>query len=202
MSDELDIGKMPPEKSRHDLEMIITAFLPNLKHIENRFDQLTLDIRELRVDLKDVSNRVSALEKRMDKFEVLVDQRFDQLSTDLRDFKGDVNRRFEQVDNRFEQIDKRFELVDKRFEQIDKRFELIDKRFEQIEARFNQIDRRFENVDRRFDQIAASIERLGDKIDARDARQRSFTLRMFSIAISISFLGALGVLIKVFSLAP
>ncbi|MEW6258726.1 MAG: hypothetical protein AB1547_02340 [Thermodesulfobacteriota bacterium] len=108
----------------------------------------------------------------MDNFEMQVDKRFDRLTGELRDFKADVNRRFEQVDKRFEQVDKRFE----------------------------QVDKRFENVDRRFDQIAASIERLGDKIDARDARQRSFTLRMFGIAITISFLGVLGVFMKTFGI--
>jgi hypothetical protein len=62
------------------------------------------------------------------------------------------------------------------------------------------VDKRFENVDRRLDQIAASIERLGDKLDARDVRQRSFTLRMFGIAISVSFLGVPGVMAKSFGL--
>lgn len=181
------------EKLPREWEMIITAFLPNMRQIENRFDRIDSDIRDLHVGQKDLSNRMGLLEKRMDHFEIQVDKRFDQLTGELGDFKAEVNRRFEQVDKRFEQVDKRFELVDKRFEQVDRRFEQVDRRFEQIE-------KRFENVDRRFDQIASSIERLGDKIDARDARQRSFTLRMFGIAISISFLGVLGVLIKTFGI--
>uniref|UniRef100_A0A7C4RUB0 Uncharacterized protein n=1 Tax=Desulfatirhabdium butyrativorans TaxID=340467 RepID=A0A7C4RUB0_9BACT len=185
-------------------EMIVTAFMPNLKMIENRFDRIDIDIRELHVGQKDISSRMTLLEKRMDLFEAQVDKRFEQLTGEFRDFKADTKWRFEQVDKRFEQLTGelrdfkadvkwRFEQVDKRFEQIDKRFELVDKRFEQV-------DKRFEGIDHRLEQIVASIDRLGDKIDARDARQRSFTLRMFGIAITISFLGVLGVLVKTFGL--
>jgi chromosome segregation ATPase len=242
MTDDLVGQKLP-----RDAEMIVTAFLPNLKHLEGRFDRIDLDIKDLSIGIKDSNNRLSALEKRFDNFEVQVDKRFDLLSGDLNGFKGDVYRRFDLVDKRFEQIDKRFEQVDKRFEQltgdlkefkgdvyrrfeqVDKRFEQVDKRFEQVDKRFEQVDKRFEqltgdlkdfkgDVDRRFelmrsdfkelksdnnkrfDQIAASIERLGDKLDSRDARQRSFTLRMFGIAISISFFGVLGVLARTFGI--
>ncbi|MBW2708527.1 MAG: hypothetical protein JRD04_04460 [Deltaproteobacteria bacterium] len=58
------------------------------------------------------------------------------------------------------------------------------------------VDKRFEQVDKRFDQVIASIERLGDKLDYRDEKQRGFTLRMFTIAIGISILGALGAFLK------
>ena len=58
------------------------------------------------------------------------------------------------------------------------------------------VDKRFEQVDKRFEQVIASIERLGDKLDYRDERQRGFTLRMFTIAIGISILGALGAFLK------
>lgn len=228
MTDDLVGQKLP-----RDAEMIVTAFLPNLKHLESRFDRIDLDIKDLSIGIKDSNNRLSALEKRFDNFEVQVDKRFDLLSGDLNGFKGDVYRRFELVDKRFEQIDKRFEQVDKRFEQLTgdlkefkgdvyRRFEQVDKRFEQVDKRFEQltgdlkdfkgdVDRRFEQMrsdfkelksdnNKRFDQIAASIERLGDKLDSRDARQRTFTLRMFGIAISISFFGVLGVLAKTFGI--
>ena len=52
------------------------------------------------------------------------------------------------------------------------------------------VDKRFEQVDKRFEQVIASIERLGDKLDYWDERQRSFTPRMLTIAIGISILGA------------
>jgi methyl-accepting chemotaxis protein len=92
----------------------------------------------------------------------------DHLSENIRDFRSDVDRRFEGVNQRFEQVDKRFEEVDRRFEQVDKRFE----------------------------QVIASIDRLADKLDYRDEKQRGFTLRMFTIAIGISILGALGTFLK------
>ena len=96
--------------------------------------------------------------------------RFDHLQAQIDDFKVDLKDFRYDVDKRFEQVDKRFEQVDKRFEQVDKRFE----------------------------QIIASIDRLGDKLDHRDENQRAFTLRMFTIAISISILGALGAFLKSF----
>ena len=153
MTDEIIMGEgLIGQKPPRDVEMIMAAFLPNLRqHLESRFDRIDLNIKDLSIGVKDTNNRLTGLEKRMDYFEVQVDKRFDLLTGELKDFKGDVNRRFE-------------------------------------------------NVDRRFDQIAASIERLGDKLDARDTRQRSFTLQMFGIAISISFLGALGVLAKSFGI--
>jgi chromosome segregation ATPase len=191
MSDETSIDEgMVGRKLPRDVEMIVAAFMPNLKHLESRFDRIDLDIKELSIGVKDTNNRLNALEKRLDYFEVQVDKRFDLLSGELKDFKGDVYRRFDVLDR---------DLKDFKSD-VYRRFEQVDKRFEQVDKRFEQIDKRFENVDRRFDQIAASIERLGDKLDARDARQRSFTLRMFGIAISISFLGVLGVLVKTFGM--
>jgi len=76
----------------------------------------------------------------------------------------------------------------------------VDKRFDafkgDMDRRFEQVDKRFEQVDKRFDQVIASIDRLADKLDYRDEKQRGFTLRMFTIAISISILGALGAFLK------
>ncbi len=72
----------------------------------------------------------------------------------------------------------------------------VDRRFENVDKRFEQVDKRFEQVDKRFDQVIASIERLTDKLDYRDEKQRGFTLRMFTIAIGISILGVLGAFLK------
>ena len=74
-------------------------------------------------------------------------------------------------------------------------------RFEQsVDKRFEQVDKRFEQVDKRFEQIITSIDKLGDKLEHRDDNQRSFTLRMFTIAISISVIGVLGAFLKSFGL--
>jgi chromosome segregation ATPase len=69
----------------------------------------------------------------------------------------------------------------------------VEKRFDAIKL---DMDKRFEQVDKRFEQVIASIDRLGDKLEHRDEKQRAFTLRMFTIAISISILGALGAFLK------
>jgi len=69
----------------------------------------------------------------------------------------------------------------------------VDKRFDTIKT---DMDKRFEQVDKRFEQIIASIDKLGDKLEHRDETQRSFTIRMFTIAIGISILGVLGAFLK------
>ena len=80
---------------------------------------------------------------------------------------------------------------------MDKRFDSVqtdmDKRFDSVQS---DMDKRFEQVDKRFEQIIASIDRLGDKLDSRDEKQRGFTLRLFTIAIGISILGAMGAFLK------
>jgi len=83
---------------------------------------------------------------------------------------------------------------------MNRRFEEVNKRFEQVDKRFEQVDKRFEQVEKRLEQIIASIDRLGDKLDQRDLHQRNFTIRMFTIAITLSFLGVLGVLMKIFGI--
>jgi hypothetical protein len=60
----------------------------------------------------------------------------------------------------------------------------------------NRIDNFGQSVDKRFAQIIASIDRLGDKIENRDDKHRGFTLRMFTIAISISVIGVFGAFLK------
>ncbi len=132
------------------------------------------------------------------------DSRFDLLQVQVdflrkgqEDIKSQMEKRFEQSDQRLNE----FKIqVDKRFEQVDKRFEQVDKRFEQVDKRFEQVDKRFEQVDKRFEQMIASIDKLSEKLDQRDERSRAFTIRMFSIAITLSFIGTLGVMLKVFGI--
>ena len=98
----------------------------------------------------------------------------------LRDFKLDVDRRFNETSSKFDQINKG----------IDDFKYSIDKRFEQVDKRFDQVDKRFE-------QMIASIDKLSDKLEFRDRDQRSFTLKMFTIAIMVSVLGVLGAFFKI-----
>jgi len=62
--------------------------------------------------------------------------------------------------------------------------ETMNLRFEKADANLRdfkgEVDKRFEHVDKRFDQTVAAIDRLSDKLDQRDERQRNFTIRMFT----------------------
>ncbi len=153
----------------HTLDMLVANIIPTTKYFESRFDFLQHQINELREGQK--------------RLEDLMDLRF-----------GYVEKRFEQIDHRFEQIDQRFEQIEKRFEQIDKRFEQVDARFNRITEDLKEFKR---DVDGRFQQVITAIDRLTDKLDQRDEAQRRFTLKMFTIAISLSFLGVLGVFLKI-----
>ncbi|RUM46273.1 MAG: hypothetical protein DSY80_02445, partial [Desulfocapsa sp.] len=68
-----------------------------------------------------------------------------------------------------------------------------------VDKRFEQVDKRFEQVDKRFEQMILSIDKLTDKLENRDELQRHFTLRMFTISITISILGATGAFLKALS---
>ena len=129
---------------------------------------LTLDKRTMDVLVAHVIPTSKYFEARFDHMQ----DQIDRINTDLRDFRGDVDRRFDSM-------------------KAD-----MDNRFGHVDDRFGQVDKRFEQVDKRFEQVIASIDRLGDKLDHRDERQRTFTLRMFTIAISISVLGVLGVFLR------
>jgi len=114
-------------------------------------------------------------------FEVRFDHMQDQINGlryDLKEFKGDVGKRFDSMNA-----------------DMNQRFERVDQRFDSMKA---DMDQRFAQADKRSEQIIASIDRLTDKLDYRDEKQRSFTLRMFTISIGISVAGVLGVFLKIF----
>ena len=140
---------------------------------------LTLDKRTMDVLVANIIPTSRYFEVRFDHMQ----SQMDDFRGDLKDFRGDVDKRFDTMRSD----------VDKRFDDMKSD---MGKRFEQVDKRFEQVDKRFEQVDKRFEQIIASIDRLGDKLDHRDEKQRYFTLRMFTIAIGISILGALGAFLK------
>jgi len=107
-----------------------------------------------------------------------------------RDLKLDMDRKFSDVDKHFDTS--RQDMLE-RFTQVDKRF---DESRSDMKERFLQVDKRFEQVDKRFEMVIASIDNLGSKLDKRDEQHKSFTLRMFSLAITISLCGVLGVFFK------
>ena len=92
----------------------------------------------------------------------------------------------------------RFDTMQKQINHIEKQNDKLradmDKRFENMQQ---GIDKRFEQVDKRFEQMIFSIDKLTDVLEHRDREQRSFTIKMFMISISISVLGVLGVVLKV-----
>ena len=143
--------------------------MPNTSYFESRFDILQNNYEEVR-------------------------RGQDNFREQLRDLKIDMDRRFNETHNnlveRFAIVDKRID--DTRSDMLD-RFMQVDKRFEQVDKRFEQVDKRFEQVDMRLAQIISSIEKLGDKIDHKDDRQRRFTFKMFSIAMSFTALSLMGV---------
>jgi len=142
-------------------------------------DSLTLDKRTMEVLVAHIIPTSKYFEVRFDHMQ----SQIDDIKSDIKEFRGDVDKRFDSVKA---DMDKRFD---------DAKADM-DNRFEQVDKRFEQVDRRFEQVDQRLEQIIASIDRLGDKLDYRDDRQRNFTIRMFTIAIGISILGALGAFLK------
>ena len=62
------------------------------------------------------------------------------------------------------------------------------------------VDKRFDSMkidmDQRLDQMITSINRVTDTLEQRGSKQRGFTIRMFTISIGISFVGALGAFLK------
>jgi len=74
------------------------------------------------------------------------------------------------------------------------RFSKVDRRFDGFDEKYQA---RFADIDKRFEKIIVSIDRLGDKIDGKIDKQRDFTVRIFTIAVGISFLGAMGGFLKI-----
>jgi len=165
-----------------DSQMFI-SMLSNTYSFDSRFDRMQTRIDE------------------MSKNQVTMQQKLEKVSTNqeimqnqMRDMKIDMDRRFSET--RVDMLD-RFSLVDKRFEQVDKRFEQVDKRFEQVDKQLIII---MKKMDERFDIFDKKLDKIGQSQDYRDDRQRRFTLRMFSIAVSISSLSVVGVFLKIMNM--
>ena len=68
-------------------------------------------------------------------------QTTDALRDDIGLLRGDMNRRFEDLQS---DMNRRFEQVDKRFERVDKRFDSIDARFDRTDSRLDSMDAKIE----------------------------------------------------------
>ena len=155
---------------KRTMDVLVANIIPTSRYFEVRFDHMQSQIDDIKDDIKDFRGEVG---KRFDETNASVDRRFDEV-------KVDMGKRFDAVKV---DMDRRFDAV-----KVD-----MDRRFDEAKVDMN---RRSEQVDKRFEQIIASIDRLGDKLDYRDEKQRSFTLRMFTISIGISILGVLGAFLK------
>jgi chromosome segregation ATPase len=121
------------------------------------------------------------------------DARFDLLQVQIDELRRGQESLKEEIKYRFADVDRRFGEIDRRFGEIDRRFVEMDRRLDEFKK---DVDKRFEQVDRRFEEMISSINRLADNLENRDKDQRNFTLRMFSISIVISIIGALGAFLK------
>ena len=170
---EEQIAKSP------ESQMII-SMLSNTYSFDSRFDRMQSRIDEM-------SKNQVTMQQQLDKVSInqdVMQKQMDNFQEQLRDIKFDMDRRF--TETRVDMLD-RFAQVDKRFEQVDKRFEQVDKQLKKI----------VEKIDERFDRFDEKFDKIGQILDYRDDRQRKFTLRMFSIAISISSFSVVGVLLKI-----
>jgi len=85
-------------KLPQDFQALIAGFFPNTKYFDSRFDLLQVQIDESR-------------------------RNQEQIKEQLRDFKGDTDKRFDQVDQKFQQVDHRFQRLE---DKIDTLIERID----------------------------------------------------------------------------
>jgi len=171
--------------------MIFSNVVPDMSYFESRFDIMQNNYEEVqrtqenfREQLRDMK---TDMDRRFNETHNLIERNNENFREQLRNMKIDMDRRFNETHS---DMNRRFNET---HTDMKERFALVDKRFEHV-------DKRFEQVDKRLDLIITSIEKLGDKIDHRDERQRKFTLRMFSIAMSVTGISVLGVLIKVLNI--
>ncbi|MCL0106144.1 hypothetical protein M1N78_00265 [Peptococcaceae bacterium] len=167
------LGQSIHSSEMQTIQALIAGIFPNAKYFDARFDKM--------------QSQIDALKQNQD-------VRFEQMQVQIDGLRRSQDIMREDMDRRFEQVDRR---IDELKENMDRRFEQVDKRFEQVDRRFEQVDKRFEQVDQRLEQIIASIDKLSDRLENRERDQRNFTIRMFSIAIAISFVGVLGTFLKI-----
>ena len=115
------------------------------------------------------------------------------------------DHKFEQTQLQIENLDKKFEH---KFEFLEHKVDNLDldinnlksemyKRFEQVDKRFEQVDKRFEQVDVKLDKI---LERIDVKIDNGLRENRSYSLRLFTFAMTFSAVSMVGFMGKMFEI--
>ena len=150
-----EIKQQEQIKLPQDFQALIAGFFPTTKYFDSRFDLLQVQIDESR-------------------------RNQDQIKDQLKDFKGDTDKRFEQVDKRFDQI--KDQLKDFKGD--------TDKRFEQVDNRFQRLEDKIDNL----------IERIDVKVDRGLKENRNLTVRLFTFALSFSLVAVIGMFGKLFGL--
>ena len=108
-----------------------------------------------------LSERVSALEARVDRLEAL-----------LIAFRDETRQRFDAIDARFVAIDARFVAIDARFVAINERFVAIDERFDAIDQRLDETNRRIGVL---HEDVIARIAMIGEQLNGRRRKRRKST---------------------------
>ena len=158
----------------------------NDKEKASSASEFSLDMSDLKINKQTIDLLIANVIPTTKYFESRFDHmqfQIDRVNHDINTFKLSVEKSFDNVDQRFEAMQGN----------MDQRFEAMQGNMDQ---RFEKVDQRFEKIDQRFEKIIFSIDRLTDKLDGRDERQRNFTLRMFTIAVSISIIGVMGAFLK------
>src|SRR5215218_2752907 len=120
--------------------------------------------------------------------ETKIDDGFARIDKDFRELKGEMNGRFEKVDERFEKVDERFEKVDARFDKVDARFDKVEGKFDKVEGKFDKVEGKME---RGMKELRVEMNLRFQGLDARfDSLQRS--LFAAAIVIVAAFLGMIG----------
>ena len=160
------------------------------------------DVKKLAINQETLDIIVANIIPTSKYFEVRFDHlegRVDRIQGDIKDFRSDVDKRFEDLKSDTKQhFDDLKSDTNQRFDDLKSD---TNQRFDDLKSDTNQrFDDLKSDTNQRLEQVIASIDRLSDKLDNRDRDHRSFTLRMFSISIMISFLGVLGLFLKMFKI--
>ena len=98
---------------------------------------------------------------------------------------GELNVRFDIVDERLDAMDKRMDAMDKRFERIeerldamDKRMDAMDKRFDRIEERLDVMDKRMDAMDKRMDTMDKHFAEIDMRLDGIDIQIKKLNITL------------------------
>ena len=170
---ENEVKQQEQIKLPQDFQALIAGFFPTTKYFDSRFDLLQVQIDESRRNQEQIKEQLKDFKGDNDKRFEQVDRRFEDAKEQFKDFKGDNNRRFE---------DAKEQLKDFK-DDNDKRFEQMDHRFQRFEGKMDTL-----------------IEHIDVKVDGGLKENRNLTVRLFTFALSFSLVAVIGMFGKLFGL--